>query len=411
MAEHLSDEWRADMAKQYLDLAEKCIDDGNYDGADEHFRTALEQAPAYPPANLEYGFFLMRLGRKEDAETYLRKAMELDPAQYRPYYHLAYIYVSTEGKADEGLALYRKAMEIAPAEHSVLGEYADILLKLGRVADAETAFNEYLGKAGEQPYPYCCLGFAEARKENADLAKACGYYEKGIGLYEKNETDLCEYAWAIYNLAILALQAGNKQRTLDLVAKLLEHNPMGYLELLEADEDFLPLRGDKRFDDLLKRAGDVRKKWLKENATIMPGDKAPDFKLPDLTGKTIKLSDYKGRLVLLNIWATWCGPCRAEIPDIDALYREYKDKGVAVLGVCSEEDIDPDDLAEAAEELGATYPILIGTSKVDKDYISKSGSIPETYIIGPDGRVLDFILGRTEYETLDKKIRKYLPPA
>ena len=86
------------------------------------------------------------------------------------------------------------------------------------------------------------------------------------------------------------------------------------------------------------------------------GQAAPDFTLKDLNGNRVGLSDFKGKVVVLNFWATWCGPCREEIPHMDALYQKYKDQGLAVIGINAERNHEK--VAEFAKAI-VSYTILL----------------------------------------------------
>jgi peroxiredoxin len=333
--------------------------------------------------------------------------MELDAADYRGPYHLGYLYVCSEGKEGEGLELYRRAMELAPEEHGIRAEYARVLYNLGRAAEAEAALLELLDVGGENAYTYCWLGFVEQRKEQPDLARAREYYAKGIARLEEDGYNPADYAAAFDELAVLAAGAGDSAQALDCIDALVGFDVVNYLDAFETDEAFEALRAEARYAQIMERAREEHRQYLEEYCTVMPGQKAPDFKLRDVRGETVKLKDYRGKLVVLNIWATWCGPCRVEIPDLSSLHNDYRDKGVVVLGASTDADMTPEELADAAEALGATYPILIADEKMIRKYIEKSGSIPETYFIGPDGRVLDFIVGTTNRRTLENKVKKY----
>lgn len=107
-----------------------------------------------------------------------------------------------------------------------------------------------------------------------------------------------------------------------------------------------------------------------------------DFTLPDLDGNDVRLSSFKGNVVLVDFWATWCPPCRAEIPHLITLYETYKGKGFVVLGVGLDGE---KELKDYAEEHSITYPILIGT----KDLSQKYGitGIPTTYLIDKKGKI------------------------
>jgi peroxiredoxin/Tfp pilus assembly protein PilF len=382
-----------DTAAAYLRSAGQCCENGAYDEADEHFRNALETAPDFVDAHLQYGQFLRQTDRPGLAEEHYRKAMELAPDDYRGPHFLGFLYACTEGKEEEGLALYRRAMEMGPEEHAVRAEYGRVLLNLGRVAEAEEAFLKLLEVAGDNSYTLICLGYVELQKEAPEAARARDYYARGLARLDEDGYDAAGFTFAFYDLAGLAAEAGDVDQ-----AK----------EAFEAEEVFAAVRADARYAELRTHADEHFRAYLEENCTVMPGKKAPDFKLDDVAGNKVRLKDFRGQLVLLNIWATWCGPCRAEIPDIAAVYEEYKDKGVVVLGVSTDDELSADELKEAGEVFGATYPILISDDKTTRAYIEKSGSIPETYFIGPDGRVLDFICGRTDRLALETRVNKYL---
>lgn len=120
------------------------------------------------------------------------------------------------------------------------------------------------------------------------------------------------------------------------------------------------------------------------------GKAAPDFTLPDTTGKTYTLSQLKGKVVLLNFFTIWCQPCRAEMPDLNAIYKEYHDKGLEMLGICLKAD--PMQLRFFVKQMNLDYPVLAGTDKVNKDYGEIVG-VPTTFIIDQQGRIVHKIEG------------------
>jgi thiol-disulfide isomerase/thioredoxin len=114
--------------------------------------------------------------------------------------------------------------------------------------------------------------------------------------------------------------------------------------------------------------------------------KAPPFKLPRLTGTdSLSLEDLSGQYVLMNFWASWCGPCRDEIPALERIHRRYAGTGLTVLGV-TVNDL-PEDSRAFASQFGVGYLNVVGTDRMAEDY-KLSPWIPVTLLIGPDGAVL-----------------------
>jgi thiol-disulfide isomerase/thioredoxin len=117
-------------------------------------------------------------------------------------------------------------------------------------------------------------------------------------------------------------------------------------------------------------------------STIAVGEKAPDWELKDPAGKAHRLSDYAGKVVVMDFWATWCGPCQMAMPGVQAVHEEFKGKPVEVFGMNCWESADPERLMK---EKGYTYGLLLNADSVAKDY-GVSG-IPTFYVIGKDGKV------------------------
>jgi peroxiredoxin len=126
---------------------------------------------------------------------------------------------------------------------------------------------------------------------------------------------------------------------------------------------------------------------------------APDFELKSTTGETIKLSDLRGQAVLVNLWATWCPPCRAEMPAIEKIYTEYKDKGLVVLAVNMTYQDTPSNIASFVSEYGLTFPILLDeTGKVGADYQLRS--LPSSFFINREGIINEVVIGGPMAEAL-----------
>ena len=126
--------------------------------------------------------------------------------------------------------------------------------------------------------------------------------------------------------------------------------------------------------------------------------------MPSVNGSAIKLANYSGKVVLVNFWATWCGPCRMETPALVQLHKEYAPKGLAVVGLSTE---NPQASAEMVREFvrdyEVDYPVGWATRDVAVSFMKFSGrnAIPQSFIISPDGRVLEHFVGFNPYQTPD----------
>ena len=137
--------------------------------------------------------------------------------------------------------------------------------------------------------------------------------------------------------------------------------------------------------------------------------KAPDLALKDIDGKTFKLSDLRGRVVLVNFWATWCVPCRTEIPDLIKKQREYRRRGLRVIGIT----YPPQQLAEVRRFVRAVkvnYPIALG-SQATKQVFTTSETLPLTVIIDRRGNISGIIEGVMYEDEFERQVKPLLAHA
>lgn len=129
------------------------------------------------------------------------------------------------------------------------------------------------------------------------------------------------------------------------------------------------------------------------------GRAAPNFRLISLDGQPRALDEFRGRYILLNFWASWCGPCRGETPDLQEFYSRNLDRGITVIGVNQQED--EATARKFTAEFGVSYPILLDTSgAVSQAYATGVGGLPSTFLIDPDGVIQRIYIGRVTFEQL-----------
>jgi peroxiredoxin len=135
------------------------------------------------------------------------------------------------------------------------------------------------------------------------------------------------------------------------------------------------------------------------------GEVAPDFARANFIGKQLKLSDYRGKLVLLNFWATWCPPCREEMPLFSKWQREMRAKGLQVIGVSMDDDAAS--VKEFLAEYPVTYPIVMGDVKLAETYGGVLG-LPLSYLIDTQGRIVARYQGEADLAKMEAKIKDLL---
>ncbi len=140
--------------------------------------------------------------------------------------------------------------------------------------------------------------------------------------------------------------------------------------------------------------------------TAAAGRTAPDFELKDINGKMVKLSDFRGKAVVLNFWATWCAPCKTEIPWFEDLQNRYGSQGLAVVGVALDDSGDSE-IAQFAKEMKMNYPVLLGKEETS-DLYGGVDALPTTFYIDRNGKIITSVPGLIDRKEIEDNIIKAL---
>ncbi len=146
------------------------------------------------------------------------------------------------------------------------------------------------------------------------------------------------------------------------------------------------------------------------NNEVGAGPKAPDFSLENLKGEKVTLKEYRGKVVLLDFWATWCPPCRYSIPGMVKMQEKYKDKGLVVLGISMDDPRKADNkyIREFCEKYEVNYVVLRSDENVVKSYFGNGGvAIPTVFVIDREGKVKEKFVGADE-ENIVKTLEELL---
>ena len=133
---------------------------------------------------------------------------------------------------------------------------------------------------------------------------------------------------------------------------------------------------------------------------LVVGKPAPDFSLSDLNDRPYRLSDFRGKVVFLNFWATWCKPCREEMPSMEVLYKNFEKDGLVILAVSIDRVTTTKDIPPFIKGMNLTFPVLIDSwGQTDKPY--KRMGVPETFIIDQQGVIQEIVIGPRDWTRLD----------
>jgi len=151
----------------------------------------------------------------------------------------------------------------------------------------------------------------------------------------------------------------------------------------------------------------VRRTWFPRTAIVREDQRvlAPDFTLPQLDGQSLRLSDFRGKVVLIDFWASWCVPCREETPYFVQLQHKYGSRGLQIIGISMDDDADP--ARKFSEEFHMNYPIVMGNAKIGETYGGVLG-VPIAFLIDRRGRIAAKHTGATGAVVFDREARLLL---
>lgn len=180
-----------------------------------------------------------------------------------------------------------------------------------------------------------------------------------------------------------------------IIISMFSYAVYDYLSSKQTDETDLDAYSE---ESLISPDQDV------EQTSLIRGSTAPDFALQTLTGETVRLSDFHGQKVMLNFWATWCGPCRAEMPDMQKFYDE-KDIVVLAVNLTTSRFDEAENVEPFVDEYGLTFPILLDVDNEVAD-LYQIKPIPTSFLIDTSGKIHNVAYGALNYELMVQEFEK-----
>jgi thiol-disulfide isomerase/thioredoxin len=136
------------------------------------------------------------------------------------------------------------------------------------------------------------------------------------------------------------------------------------------------------------------------------GKPAPPLSLEDLSGKRVSLSDFKGHPLVVNYWATYCGPCKFEMPWLETFSKKYAADGFDVIGVTFDSEVGKETISKDVQKLGVTYPILLSDAKAEKDYLGDTDGLPISFYVDRTGKVIQVTMGLGSEDQLEAMVKQ-----
>lgn len=179
------------------------------------------------------------------------------------------------------------------------------------------------------------------------------------------------------------------------------HNLKARRARMQAQED----RQSVLMPDMKPLPGDETMDTVHGAPSPLAHKPAPQFTLAGVDGRKVSLGDFKGKPLVVNFWATWCGPCKVEMPWFEEFRKKYASDGFEVLGVADDSDAGKDVIAGAAKKLGVTYPILLADTKMEKAY-GDPEVLPMSFYVDKTGTVTEVTAGLGTKDEMEAKVKE-----